>query len=57
MISNTPRNIGVALISPEETPKYKNRFDIILVMLNEWFKSTVSEPVKLVDKKPFSKFG
>jgi len=57
MISNTPRNIGVALISSEGTPKYKNIFEIIFVILNEWFKSTVSEPVKFVAKKPFNKSG
>ena len=57
IISNTPRNIGNTLNSFEGTPKYKNMFEIIFVMLNEWFKSTVSEPVKLVAKKPFNKSG
>ena len=57
MINNTPRNIGVALISTRGTPKYMNIFEISFVMLNEWFKSTVSEPVKLVAIKPFNRPG
>jgi len=57
MTSNTPKNIGVALISSEGTPKYRNIFEIIFVMLNEWFKSSVSEPVKLVAKNPFNNLG
>jgi hypothetical protein len=56
-MSNTPRNIGNTLNSSAGTPKYRNIFEIIFVMLNEWFKSTVSEPVKLVAKNPFNKSG
>jgi hypothetical protein len=57
IMSKTLRNIGNTANFSAGTPKYKNIFEIIFVMLNEWFKSTVSEPVKLVVKKPFSKFG
>jgi hypothetical protein len=55
--SKTPKNIGVAFISFGGTPKYKNMFESSFVMLNEWFKSTVSEPVKFVAIKPFKRFG
>jgi len=57
IMSNTTRNMGNTFISFEGTPKYKNIFDIIFVILNEWFKSTVSEPVKLVAKKPLNILG
>lgn len=49
--------MGNTFISFEGTPKYKNIFEIIFVMLKEWFNSTVSEPVKLVAKKPFNILG
>ena len=56
-MSNTVKKIGVALISFEENPRNRKKFEINLVILKEWFNSTVSEPVKLVAIKPLNRSG
>jgi len=49
--------MGKTFNSFDGTPINNSMFEMILVMLNEWFKSTVSEPVKFVTKKPLSNPG
>ena len=53
----TLKKIGKTLNSVAGTPIYNKKFDISIVILKEWFKSTVSEPVKFVSKNPFNKPG
>ncbi|GAI61994.1 unnamed protein product [marine sediment metagenome] len=56
-MSKTLKKIGKTLNSVAGTPIYKKKLDMSFVILKEWFKSTVSEPVKLVSKNPFNKPG
>jgi hypothetical protein len=49
--------MGKTFNSFDGTPINNSMFEMILVMLKEWFKSTVSEPVKFVPKNPLSKSG